>query len=70
MPWHQIGYVLWDVTWGNNIAWLESLAIGAIGIWLFRDHIGRHLVRWFHKHHLAHLAELEKERDRNEISGG
>ena len=33
-----------------------------VNLWLLRDRIGRRLVRWLHRHHQAHLAELAAER--------
>lgn len=64
-------------TWGaggNLIAWIICGALGAGAAWLFRDHIGRGLVRWWHKHHQAHLAEMAERDKPNEApssgSGG
>lgn len=59
---HDLYAVLWGATWGNNVAWLESLAVTGIAVYLGRDKIGRHVAAWLHKHHEQHLAELERHR--------
>lgn len=59
---HVLIYVLWTVTWGNNVAALEYLAAAAVSAWFLRDHIGRHLAAWFHKHHTAHLEGIKHTR--------
>lgn len=51
-------------TWSNMIASAEWVIVAAFLLWLFRDRIGRRLVRWWHKHHQAHLAELAEKYER------
>lgn len=54
----------YGAVWSNVFAApiCASLAFGAA--YLFRDTIGRKLVGFFHKHHAAHLARLERENDK------
>lgn len=61
--------VLWGATWGNNVAWLESLAAGAAAVWLFRDHIGRQLAAWWAKHHGPHAVAQYREALRQHEEG-
>ena len=49
----------WLPCWSNMGAMPMCVIFGGAGAWLFRDRIGRRLVRWLHKHHVAHLAELQ-----------
>lgn len=58
---HGIYAVAWLATWGNNMAWLESLLIlGGAAFWK-RDKIGRHLAAWWAKHHGEHAIEQQLE---------
>jgi hypothetical protein len=48
--------VLWDATWGNNMAALEwGCATGSV-LWIWRDHIGRRAARWWARHYAPHAA--------------
>lgn len=59
--------VLWQATWGNNLAWLESLAATAVAVYLFRDRLGRRAAAWWHRHHAPHIrAELAAALERKE----
>lgn len=49
------------ITTGNMIASAMWVAFAALIVWLFRDVIGKKLVKFFHKHYRAHLAALEEE---------
>jgi hypothetical protein len=40
---HDLYAVLWLATWGNNMAWLESLVVIGLVTFVKRDAIGRHL---------------------------
>ncbi len=52
-------------TWSNTLAWLEDLGIAASVAWYFRDHVGRSLAAWWHRHHAPHLqAQLDAHHDR------
>jgi hypothetical protein len=53
----------WCLIWPNAGAMPLCATFGFIGCYVFRDHIGRKLAAWLHKHHAAHLAELERERN-------
>lgn len=48
-------------TWSNMIASFEWAIVAFTCIWLFRDHIGRHLAKWWHKHHGPHAVEQHLE---------
>jgi hypothetical protein len=52
--WHELWVVLWNSTWGNNTAWLESLILLGIFTYVFKDYIGMRLAKWWHKHHKEH----------------
>jgi hypothetical protein len=58
---HVFRMIFWDSTWGNNVAWLESLAVAALGGFLFRDTIGRKLAAWWDKHHGPHVVRRHKQ---------
>lgn len=53
--------ILWGATWGNNMAWVESLAATAVITYIFKDFIGRHLARWWAKHHGPHAIAQYRE---------
>ena len=36
--------------WSNMIAWLLGLAVGALTTYYLRDHVGRRLSAWMHRH--------------------
>lgn len=57
----QLYAILWGATWGNNTAWLESLIVGGVAVWAFRDHIGKHLAAWWAKHHGPHAIAQHRE---------
>jgi hypothetical protein len=50
----------YGAVWSNVGAEPILVALAAGFAFLFRDRIGRKLVRWHHKHHTAHLEELKK----------
>lgn len=57
----------WPVggTWSNTFAWLEDGGLALFFLWYFRDHVGRRLAAWWHKHHGPHLqAQLDAHHDR------
>lgn len=58
---HALYSVLWAATWGNNVAWLESLALAGVATWAFRDHLGARLAAWWAKHHGPHAIEQHKQ---------
>lgn len=43
------------------IASLEWAAVALTSIWLFRDHIGKHLAAWWAKHHGPHAIAQHRE---------
>ena len=53
VPWHQI---LWEATWGNNMAAVEWGMVMAVPGFLLRHHIGRRVAAWWDRHH-GPLAE-------------
>lgn len=59
---HWLYEDFWCLIWPNAGAVPLCAIIGGIGAFIFRDRIGQRLVRWWHKHHTAHLAELERDR--------
>lgn len=61
-------------TWSNLLASAEWLAVGAGGVWLFRDRIGRKAAAWWHKHHhehaiAAHLEALRRHEEAMKEAG-
>jgi hypothetical protein len=53
--------VVWDATWGNNMAAAEwGLLTGILG-WAGRDHIGRKLAAWWDKHNGPRAVERHKQ---------
>jgi hypothetical protein len=72
---HQLYAVMWLATWGNNMAWLESVAVTAGAVWIFRDRVGRRLAAWWASHHGTHatahyLAALREHQRINGRDGG
>lgn len=65
----QLYAILWGATWGNNTAWLESLIVGGVTVWAFRDHIGKHLAAWWAKHHGPHAINQQLEALRQHEQG-
>lgn len=61
MSWihHWLYEDFWVLVWPNAGAMPLCGLLAGIGAWLFRDRIGRRLIAWLHKHHRAHVAELE-----------
>ena len=59
---NDIYAVTWLATWGNNVAWLESLAVAGLVVYLKRDAIGRVTADWRARHHphSAALAEIRE----------
>lgn len=47
-------------TWSNTIAWLEDAFFGALFMFIFRDHLGRRIARWWTHHSGPHLEERLK----------
>ena len=48
---HDLYAVAWLATWGNNMAWLESLIVTGTVVYLKRDAIGRRTASWRERHH-------------------
>jgi len=77
MPWYDHvlnvldAYFRWPYggVWGNVWAIVPCGLVTVITAWFGRHRIGRALVRWWHKHWIAHLKEIEdkKKRDLNDI---
>jgi hypothetical protein len=66
IAWHVLYvYFAWPYgfVWGNVWAIIPCGAITLATAWFARHKIGRNLVRWLHKHYVAHLAELERTKD-------
>lgn len=59
---HDLYAVAWLATWGNNAAWLESLAVAGVAVYVKRDAIGRRTADWRARHHPhnAALAEIRE----------
>jgi hypothetical protein len=53
--------VAWLATWGNNMAWLESLAVAGAVTFLLRHRIGRNLAAWWDRHHGPKAVERHKQ---------
>lgn len=49
--------ILWDATWGNNMAAVEWSVIVGGGAWLLRHRIGARLAGWWARHYEPHAAE-------------
>lgn len=58
---HDLYAVLWQATWGNNMAWLESLTVAGLLAFLKRDAIGRRLAAWWAVHHGPHAIAQHRE---------
>jgi hypothetical protein len=67
---HHVYAITWLATWGNNMAWLESLAAAGLVAWLARDHIGRHLAAWWDRHHGPHVVKRHKQAMREHEAKG
>lgn len=65
MHWHAIGSdvwrVIWDATWGNNMAAIEWTVALAVAGYLGRHHIGRVLAAWWAFHHGPHAIAQQRE---------
>lgn len=65
MHWHAIILALFGSgTWGaggNLIAWVICGVLGAVGAFLLRRLIGRHLAAWWSVHHGPHAIEQHME---------
>jgi|HubBroStandDraft_3_1064219.scaffolds.fasta_scaffold404231_2 hypothetical protein len=59
---HWLYEDFWCLIWPNAGAVPLCAAMGFLGAWLFRDRIGRRLAAWLHKHHTAHLQQLERDK--------
>jgi hypothetical protein len=59
---HDLYAVAWLATWGNNMAWLESLAVAGLAVYFKRDAIGRLTADWRARHHPHNtvLAEIRE----------
>lgn len=66
---HALYAILWGATWGNNVAWLESLAVAGLATYALHrlgvlghlaDKAGRHLAAWWARHHGPHAIEQHK----------
>ncbi len=58
---HDLYAVMWGATWGNNMAWLESLAVTGAVLFAKRDAVGRHAAAWWAKHHGPHAIAQHRE---------
>lgn len=67
---HHVYAITWLATWGNNMAWLESLAAAGLVAWVthktgllpkLTDHVGRTLAAWWAKHHGPHAIAQQRE---------
>jgi hypothetical protein len=58
---HDLYAVAWLATWGNNMAWLESLAVTGAVVWLARNPIGRRLAAFWSRHHGPHAVAQHKQ---------
>jgi hypothetical protein len=58
---HDLYAVMWEATWGNNMASLEWLIIVGGIAWLKRDHLGTVLAAWWAKHHGPHAIAQYKQ---------
>lgn len=58
---HTLYAVLWGATWGNNMAWVESLAVIGLATFIKRDAIGRRLAAFWARHHGPHAIEQHRE---------
>lgn len=68
--WHDLWAVLWLATWGNNVAWLESLILAGLTAWIahktgllrkLTEHTGHHLAAWWDRHHGPHAVKRHKQ---------
>lgn len=65
-PWahavlHDLYAIAWLSTWGNNMAWLESLAVTGAVLFAKRDAVGRHAAAWWALHHGPHAIAQHRE---------
>jgi hypothetical protein len=58
---HGLRAVLWDATWGNNVAWLESTALAGLILWAARNPAGRRAAAWWDRHHGPKAVERHKQ---------
>ena len=58
---HDLGVILWGVTWGNNMAALEWTALLGLVAFLGRHHIGRHLAAWWDGHHGPRVVARQRQ---------
>jgi hypothetical protein len=61
---HDLYAVLWLATWGNNMAWLESLVVIGLVTFLKRDAIGKRAAAFWARHHREHAIEQHMEAQR------
>jgi len=57
----ELVYILWGVTWGNNIAAVEYGVAAALTLWFCRDFFGKRIAKWWDKHHGPHAVERHKQ---------
>lgn len=71
---HDLYAVLWLATWGNNMAWLESLAVAGLVAFWKRDKIGHHLAAWWARHikphNIAHHREALRQHEEEKKQEG
>jgi hypothetical protein len=76
VTWHQflhdLAVVLWDATWGNNVAaieWAAALAVLGLlgrrrigrGLAASAEAIGPHVAAWWARHHGPYAVEHHKQ---------
>jgi hypothetical protein len=59
---HWLYQDFWCLIWPNAGAVPLCALVSAIGIYVFRERIGRRLTAFWHRHQAEHLARLEKEK--------
>lgn len=66
----QLKAVLWDATWGNNMAAVEWAAALSVTGWLARHRIGRRLAAWWDRHHGPLAVERHRQALREHEADG
>lgn len=52
---HEVWAVVWDATWGNNMASVEVGAVLSVVGYLGRHHLGRKVGQWLAGHISEHM---------------
>lgn len=66
--WHVLFYYFawpYGQVWGNVWAVVPCAVLTGLAAWFMRHRLGRALIRFFHTHWLAHMAELEELKRKN-----